>query len=153
MDFVSCNYLLPHVCYVISFMFSDPQVQKSFVDALYAGGPFLQSLPNALAPDGFLLAQVGEASGIDSPSEEHSLDRNRVKFIQSLVDLGFESVRDYEEVRIYLKEAQAFIDLILIVNVYGRNYREIVVLDTHGNLLSPSNRQRVRPAGLLMNHS
>jgi len=75
----------------------DPQVQKSFVDALYAGGPFLQSLPNALAPDGFLLAQVGEASGIDSPSEEHSLDRNRVKFIQSLVDLGFESVRDYEE--------------------------------------------------------
>ena len=64
MDFVSCNYLLPHVCYVISFMFSDPQVQKSFVDALYAGGPFLQSLPNALAPDGFLLAQVGEASGI-----------------------------------------------------------------------------------------
>jgi hypothetical protein len=77
---------------------SDPQVQKSFVDALYDGGPFLRSLPNAIASDGIFVAQVGEAPAITSPPEENSLSRNRMKFIQSLVDLGFESIRDYEEV-------------------------------------------------------
>jgi hypothetical protein len=78
---------------------SDPQVQKSFVDALYDGGPFLRSLPNAIASDGIFVSQVGEAPDIRSPPEEHSLSRNRLKFIQSLVDLGFESIGDYEEVR------------------------------------------------------
>ena len=77
---------------------SDPQVQKSFVDALYDGGPFLKSLPHAVASDGIFVAQVGETPDIRSPPEEHSLSRNRMKFIQSLVDLGFESIRDCEEV-------------------------------------------------------
>ena len=77
---------------------SDPQVQKSFVDALYNGGPFLGSLPNAVASDGIFVAQVGEAPDIISPPEENLLSRNRMKLIQSLVNLGFESIQDYEEV-------------------------------------------------------
>jgi hypothetical protein len=78
---------------------SDPQVQKDFVDALYDGGPFLGSLPNAVASNGILVGQVGEGPDLDSPSEEYSLHRNRVNFLRSLVDLGFDSIRDYEEVR------------------------------------------------------
>jgi len=75
----------------------DPQIQKGFVDALYDGGPFLGSLPEAIAKDGILIAQVGEASELKSPPEHISLNRNRVNFIRTLADLGFVALRDYEE--------------------------------------------------------
>ena len=66
--------------------------------ALYDDGPFLKSLPKALSWDGVLVAQVGEASYIDSPAESLSMNRNRANFLRSLGDLGFEAVRSYEEV-------------------------------------------------------
>ena len=44
-----------------------------------------------------MVAQVGEANSISSPSGEYSIDRNRIKFIETLVSLGFPTVRDYEE--------------------------------------------------------
>ena len=75
-------------------------MQKDFVDALYDGGPFLSSLPKAIGEDGMLVAQVGEGAGINSPSEADGQNRNRVNFIRSLVDLGFESIVDYDEVRV-----------------------------------------------------
>lgn len=43
------------------------------------------------------MAQVGEANSIRSPSGEFSIDKNRIKFIKTLVALGFPTVRDYEE--------------------------------------------------------
>eukprot|EP00531_Pseudo-nitzschia_arenysensis_P006766 CAMPEP_0116154554 /NCGR_PEP_ID=MMETSP0329-20121206/21842_1 /TAXON_ID=697910 /ORGANISM="Pseudo-nitzschia arenysensis, Strain B593" /LENGTH=843 /DNA_ID=CAMNT_0003651541 /DNA_START=63 /DNA_END=2591 /DNA_ORIENTATION=- len=75
----------------------DPQIQKEFVDALYDGGPFLKSLPHALNDAGILVGQVGQANTIGSPSGEFSVDRNRIKFIETLVSLGFPTIRDYEE--------------------------------------------------------
>lgn len=75
----------------------DPQIQKEFVDALYDGGPFLRSLPKALKDDGILVSQVGEANSIRSPSGEFSIDRNRIKFVETLIGLGFPTIRDYEE--------------------------------------------------------
>lgn len=75
----------------------DPQIQKEFVNALYDGGPFLRSLPKALNEHGILISQVGQANSIGSPSGEFSVDRNRIKFIKTLVSLGFPTVRDYEE--------------------------------------------------------
>ena len=75
----------------------DPQIQKEFVDALYDGGPFLKSLPNALKENGILISQVGQANSIRDPSGEFSIDKNRIKFIESLVSLGFPAIRDYEE--------------------------------------------------------
>jgi hypothetical protein len=50
-----------------------------------------------LHESGILVAQVGEACTIDSPSDEFSVDKNRLKFIKMLVEVGFKSVRDYEE--------------------------------------------------------
>ena len=44
------------------------------------------------------MAQVGEANSIESPSGEFSVDRNRIKFIETLVSLGFPTIRDYEEI-------------------------------------------------------
>lgn len=75
----------------------DPQIQKAFVATLYDGGPFLGSLPSAIADDGLFIAQVGESSKLNSPPEHIGLHRNRVNFIRSLSDLGFEAVRDYED--------------------------------------------------------
>jgi hypothetical protein len=70
------------------------------VDALYDGGPFLNSLPKSLHEDGIMIAQVGEAAKMDAPGEEFSWHKNRVKFIETLISTGFESVRDYEEVSV-----------------------------------------------------
>jgi hypothetical protein len=78
---------------------SDPQVQKDFVDALYDEGPFMQCLPKALSDDGILVAQVGQAPDFSSSAEDFSINKNRVKFFESLVNVGFEHIRDYEEVR------------------------------------------------------
>lgn len=74
-------------------------MQKDFVDALYDGGPFMQSLPKALSDDGILIAQVGQAPDFRSSAEDFSINKNRVKFFESLVNVGFEHIRDYEEVR------------------------------------------------------
>lgn len=79
------------------FFYSDPQVQKEFVDALYDGSPFVRSLPQALSHNGILVAQVGEASKLRSPPPEFSIDRNRLKFIRTLEVLGFASIQDYVE--------------------------------------------------------
>ena len=86
-------------CLTRSDLHSDPQIQKGFVDALYDGGPFLHSLPAAIGKNGVLIAQVGEASELKSPPEHISLNRNRVNFIRTLSHLGFDVLRDYEEVR------------------------------------------------------
>lgn len=76
---------------------SDPQIQKEIVNALYDGGPFVRSLPNALSKSGILIAQVGMAPTISFPAQEYSIDRNRKKFIQTLVALGLASIIDYQE--------------------------------------------------------
>lgn len=76
----------------------DPQIQIPFVEALYDGGPFLQSIPSALSPDGIFVCQVGEAPDLTSPSDDVSVNRNRGNFFRSLTKLGFEGSRDYEEV-------------------------------------------------------
>lgn len=70
-----------------------------FVDALYDGGPFLRSIPNGLNENGILIAQVGEAPKMADPGEDFSWHRNRLKFVKTLINTGFESIRDYEEVR------------------------------------------------------
>ena len=116
---------------LILFNCRDPQVQKVFVDALYDGGPFLQSLPKALASNGMFISQVGEAPYLDSPSEEYSLDKNRVKLIESLVDLGFESVRDYEEVS---KSVSSILPLWKIATKTSHLKRVTVGLIIHGSL-------------------
>ena len=79
---------------------SDPQVQRAIVDALYDEGPFLKAIPNALSTNGIFTGQVGEAPDIASPREDMDQNRNRVKFIRSLSNLGFQSIIDYEEVRL-----------------------------------------------------
>jgi hypothetical protein len=78
---------------------SDPQVQKDFVRALYDGSEFLKSLPGSLSDDGILVTQVGIAPDLMAASEDHSIHKNRVSFFKTLVEVGFESVRDYNEVR------------------------------------------------------
>ncbi|KAG7360295.1 spermine/spermidine synthase domain containing protein [Nitzschia inconspicua] len=75
----------------------DPQVQKDFVNALYDGSAFLHSLPNALADGGIFVAQVGAGGAINDPAEHLTLNLNRIKFIESLVSLGFPSIRDFTD--------------------------------------------------------
>jgi len=77
---------------------SDPQIQVPFVEALYSGGDFLNSIPNALSEDGIFVAQVGESASIVDPPEHLTLQRNRATFSQTLTRLGFQAIRDYEEV-------------------------------------------------------
>jgi len=63
---------------------------------------------------GILIAQVGEASRMQSPAENIGLNRNRVNFIRTLGNLGFNAIRDYEEVRgISLRFAELFLSFLL----------------------------------------
>lgn len=90
------SYLIIANAFCSSLCFlSDPQIQKEFADTLYEGGASIFS--QGLGESGILVAQVGEACTIRSPSGEFSIDKNRLKFIEMLAGLGFKSVRDYEE--------------------------------------------------------
>jgi hypothetical protein len=93
------NFVLTHIVSVINAIASDrdPQVQKDFVDALYDGGPFLGSIPGALSEDGILTAQVGEGSRLDDAPEQLTNNRNRLKFVESLAKLGFQSILEYDD--------------------------------------------------------
>jgi len=75
----------------------DPQVRKDFVNALYDDGPFLQSIPNALHGSGIFISQIGESSHLDDTAEKLSNDVNRLRLINSLVKLGFTSIRSYTD--------------------------------------------------------
>ena len=94
-----CFMLFASLICLQSSKFSDPQVQKDFVQALYDGSPFLKSLPSSLSDNGILVTQVGSDPHLLAPSEDHSIHKNRVKFFETLVEIGFGSVRNYSEVR------------------------------------------------------
>jgi hypothetical protein len=78
---------------------SDPQALVEIAGALYTDRDFYKSLSNGLSPDGILISQVGEADSIDTPADEHSDDRHLFGFIEGLMDIGFEGIREYQEVR------------------------------------------------------
>jgi spermidine synthase len=83
---------------------SDPQVYENseggeFAEALYHGQDFLQSLSNALTENGVLVAQLGPSPNYEQAAEDYSANQLRVKFVQSLGRLGFESMQDFDDVR------------------------------------------------------
>jgi hypothetical protein len=114
--------------------YRDPQVQVEFVDALYDGGPFLTALPKGLREDGILIAQVGEAAKMEAPAEERSWHRNRVKFIKTLIATSFESVRDYEEVRVKRSIGECD-NMTANFLPYPFNFRAMLASIIHGSFL------------------
>jgi hypothetical protein len=90
--------MFAHIAVLSSvFTFSDPQNVVDFAAALYSEGPFLRSMYNALSSDGILVSQVGVAPVLKNPPEEFSISKNRVVFMDSLIDLGFQSILSYED--------------------------------------------------------
>ena len=88
----------------------DPQIQPQrdggdFASALYNGNSFLDSLYNGLSADGIMMAQVGQAPRSSEPAENNSWMENRLKFVERLTSLGFQSIQDYDEVRKVAKVA------------------------------------------------
>jgi hypothetical protein len=72
---------------------------QEIVGALYTDAAFYQALFNSLSPDGLLLSQIGQSSEPDDPPEDHSIDRHLAGFTNGLSAQGFESIREYSEVR------------------------------------------------------
>jgi hypothetical protein len=75
----------------------DPQDNVEFADALYNNVVFLDSLYSALSEDGIIAMQLGEAPHFSSPSEELSIDKNRVIILDLMEKAGFKSFHVYEE--------------------------------------------------------
>lgn len=69
-----------------------------FVETLYEGGSAMRSIRKALDDDGILSAHVGESAQANDPAESLAVDKNRANFVGSLVESGFEGIRDYDEV-------------------------------------------------------
>lgn len=67
------------------------------MNALYDEGPFLKSIPNALEEKGVFISQVGESVTADDPAEKLTNNINRPRLINSLVKLGFTTVRAYTD--------------------------------------------------------
>lgn len=67
--------------------------------AIYTDRSFYESLFNGLTPDGILISQIGEAESLTDPADTLSTDRSRVEFVDGLIDIGFEGIRRYTEVR------------------------------------------------------
>ena len=74
-------------------------MQRDFVRALYDERRFLRSLADAMSDCGVLVSQVGIAPKMYSPSDNNSINSHRAGFVSALVEIGFEHVRDFEEVR------------------------------------------------------
>jgi hypothetical protein len=72
---------------------------QEIVGALYTDGAFYQALFNSLSPDGLLISQVGQSPEPLSPPNELSVNRHLAGFTQGLSEQGFESIRQYSEVR------------------------------------------------------
>jgi hypothetical protein len=72
-------------------------------------------LPDWLSTQGVFVAAAGEAPALDSPPEEYSKQQFKDRFVDALVDIGFESVRDYEEVRTEGVWKQTFVSVVQIV--------------------------------------
>jgi hypothetical protein len=62
-------------------------------------GDFTFLISQLISKSGVFVAQMGEAPGLDWPSANHSVMKNRFDFIKSLPKNGFKSIVDYEEVR------------------------------------------------------
>lgn len=109
-------------------------MQKDFVQALYDGSDFLKSLPGSLSESGILITQVGTGPYLLASSEDHSIHKNRVRFFEALVEIGFESVRDYTEVR----RSQPLKDFQILKYLTSRNVnstcRIIAGLISHGSM-------------------
>ena len=78
------------------FLISDRR-NDEFSGALYEDQGFLQSLYKSLSVDGILTSQGGDAPSIRSTAYGIA-SKNRSNFLESLLKLGFESIRSYEEV-------------------------------------------------------
>ena len=68
-----------------------------FSGALYEDQEFLESVYRSLSTDGILTSQGGDAPSLRS-SAYNTPSKNRSAFLDSLLKLGFESIRSYEEV-------------------------------------------------------
>lgn len=76
----------------------DPQGLQDIVAALYTDSDFYEALYNGLAPDGILIAQVGESADSIDPYTAWSADRHTKEFVDGLKKLGFSAITEYEEV-------------------------------------------------------
>lgn len=56
------------------------------------------SLFNGLTKDGILVSQVGETVKLIDPAQTYSINRNRALFVNSMMDQGFVSIVEYDEV-------------------------------------------------------
>ena len=80
---------------VVACVCRDPQEAVDFAGVLYSNNDFLQSISNALQPEGVFVSQVGEALQLVSPDETNSVNRNVVLLEQSLATVGFQSILGY----------------------------------------------------------
>ena len=83
---------------IFGLVVRDPQNVVDFAEALYGDSAFLGALYNGLSEDGVLVSQVGETVSMIDPAQTHSINRNRALFIRSMIEQGFVSIVEYDEV-------------------------------------------------------
>jgi hypothetical protein len=77
---------------------SDPGSHIDFSDILFDNDVFANSLHASLNDGGVFICQTGEAINLDDASGFNSRDRDAVVFKQRLIDAGFKSILEYNDV-------------------------------------------------------
>jgi hypothetical protein len=77
---------------------SDPGSHADFSDVLFDNDAFANSMYASLNDGGVLVCQTGEANFLNDPSGFNSRGKDAVIFKQRLIDGGFKTILEYDDV-------------------------------------------------------
>jgi hypothetical protein len=80
------------------YCLSDPGSHIDFSDLLFDNYAFSNSIYASLNDGGVFICQTGEATTLNDASGFNSRDRDAVVFKQRLIDAGFKSILEYDDV-------------------------------------------------------
>ena len=96
----------------------DPQHNIPFAKTLYTDETFIEALYDSLSDDGVMVFQLGVAPYSADPSDANSLNERRSDLIDLLEEVGFESLRVYEDANCGFSDPWVF--LIAMKNTANR---------------------------------
>jgi hypothetical protein len=96
----------------------DPESTVEFSDPLHGNPSLIDAFARALGDHGVFIAEMGEAADLDSATT-HEFHR----FVQALVETGFESIFDYTESHGRLMAARTFVIALKGSNTRARWFR------------------------------
>jgi hypothetical protein len=79
------------------YLFRDPDSSVEFSDLLYGNANLIDAFTRGLGNQGVIVAQMGEADDLTSTAPHQITNDQFHRFVEGLIEAGFESILDYTE--------------------------------------------------------